>query len=244
MPTILMINMRNFCFAVAILLLLVSSGGALAGTFNAILQEDGNVSLSGSESFECVPEVGSSAYVILYSTPLGGSGQIIGWIESSSPTVSFTDMTDNLSCANPGNYVYRVHFSGGKWVTDYLGNKVCGSMGAPAVDATVNLPLGRETIIHAPADRVTGMEKISVPFNFAYVSDSCYDAGTNIDPCKTRSVTVYVNSTAVYWNNGTNGLPLNGVAEASYDFSRITGPTIIKASASCGGTARTTEKVI
>jgi len=104
--------------------------------------------------------------------------------------------------------------------------------------------LGRETIIHAPADRVTGMEKISVPFNFAYVSDSCYDAGINIDPCKTRSVTVYVNSTAVYWNNGTNGLPLNGVAEASYDFSRITGPTIIKASASCGGTARTTEKVV
>ncbi len=112
------------------------------------------------------------------------------------------------------------------------------------VYATANLPVGREISIDAPSDRVTGTENISVSYNFPYAADSCYNSGNHTDPCKTRSVSVYVGSTNVFIQGGNQGLPLSGAINVPFDFSRISGTTIIKASACCGGHCRTVEKLV
>jgi RHS repeat-associated protein len=110
------------------------------------------------------------------------------------------------------------------------------------VDATVDLPEGREISIIAPGERVRRqVENIDVSFNFPYTSETCYDSDTNIDPCLGRSVSISVTRPPfgvpdyIYWENGESGLPLSDVVSVPYDFTDMPNELIIEATASCGG---------
>jgi hypothetical protein len=209
--------------------------------FTASLSGDGVVHLSGSKSFECVPEGfdhGSAAIVTLYMTPGGVSGAIIAIIESGGSTVSFSGIEHNLSCKNPGAYTHRVSFSGGRWYENPPNPPFCQMSGFPPEDSTVDLPDGRGVSIGAPGEQVTGVENINVSYNFTYSTSSCEDNG--VDPCR-RIVSIQIGTQSVY-NQGD--LPLSGQISVPYDFSNLTESKVIKASACCGGRCKTTEKVV
>jgi YD repeat-containing protein len=238
-------SFKSFFLVSIIFLATIFSSVALSyagsGTFDAVLGSDGVVHLTGSASFECPLEgnYGSMADVVLDSYPQRGIATIL----SGGSEISF-DEEDVLSCRPPGNYRYKVVYTGGEWYTNSQGQQVCTiSSTPPPMYSTVNLPLGPEISIDAPGERVSGTENIVVSYNFTYAQDSCYDSFTHGDPCMLRYLAIYVGSTGVFSQNGNGGLPLSGTITVPYNFSNLQGSTIIKAMATCGG-SRIAEKVV
>jgi RHS repeat-associated protein len=217
----------NLCL---LLVALIFSKSADAGSFSATLGGDGIVKLSGSESFECVPEgysFGSAALVNLYSSPPNGDNDGVAIIYGST-SASFADVEYNLSCRYPGNYRFSVDYMGGKWNYDHT---LCLMEGTPRVFADVNLPKGREITIESN-NPVRGVETIGVTYNFSYSA-----ALVNND----RQISVRIDNTLVY---SAINLPVNGSIPITYDFSNKKGFVVIKASACCSGHCRTTEKLV
>jgi len=153
-PEFLLMVCNRIIFISLSLLLLGSifSKSADAGSFDAVLGGDGIVTLSGSQGFECIPEGYDFASLAIVNLYCGGPTcryDGVGTVYSGSEFVSFDGMEYNISCMLPGDYIFRVSFSGGKWREDsYTHEMVCrmeGMGGTGYYTAEVNLPEGRNT---------------------------------------------------------------------------------------------------
>ncbi|MBI5050293.1 MAG: RHS domain-containing protein [Nitrospirae bacterium] len=228
-------SFKYFCLLAGIFLSAIGffyTPPAHAGTFTAVLGSDGVVNLSGSETFECTPgypyTFGSMASIYFdgFYTP-------IATVTSSTNVVSFDNITYNLSCKNPGNYVFSVSLAGGK-----RGNYgICIMSQYPGMTATVNLPVGREIKIESPGEYAYGVENIVVPYNFTYSTDTCYDGSVN--RCN-RSVSIIVGTQYLFLQSG---LPISGQIIVPYNFGN-SGQRTIQASASCGGYSNNATKTV
>ncbi|RJQ43130.1 MAG: hypothetical protein C4538_12520 [Nitrospiraceae bacterium] len=230
---------RQIVFIIVLFVLLTASifvKYVLAGSFNAELRDDGIVTLSGSESFDCVPEgqgYGSMAVVTLFTGPTSHSGYIIYTISSESSSVNFSDVEHNIACGYPGKYTYRVSYSGGSWYDTVNDGRACimsGNGSGPYYNY-VNLPEGREVNIESN-HRVNTVETIHVFYNFPH-------SAALVD--NDRHISVRIDNTLVY---SKLNLPLNGSIPITYDFSNKKGFVLIKVLAGCGGYNRTVEKLV
>lgn len=107
-------------FLISVLFGFTFNNPAQAGSFTATISSGGIVRLSGSESFECVPEesnLGSWAIIRL-------NGQAIDQITSSSSVIT-VDAQYNFSCSDQGNYTFSAEYAGYKWMVNKYGERVC-----------------------------------------------------------------------------------------------------------------------
>ncbi|MBI5741808.1 MAG: RHS domain-containing protein [Nitrospirae bacterium] len=200
-----------------------------AGSFGATLGEDGMVTFSGSEGFECsLEEIYDFASMAIVNRKMGIQ---LGVVYSGSPTVSVGGIPQyNLACGAPASYPFTVGYTGGEWFENIYGEKVCRPI-STAYEAEVTLPEGREIAIISN-DRVKGIETIGIEYDFPY--SSALEGGG-------RFVTVSIGNRPVY---SESDLPESGSIPVSYDFTNWKRFVLISATAGCGGYGRTTEALV
>jgi len=231
-------GMMKKVFGLCLLFFMLTSGSpAEAGTFSADLGADGMVTVSGSDSFECMPEeVHIGAWAVIRV-----NGVTIDQVGSSSSSLSFTKHY-NFSCKAPGTYEFSAFYDGYEWRMDpYWGIERCTYLSGDSkrdwLYDTVYIPYTRgigfeirDEFDQVVQDRIKDGKKIVVDYDFAYSNDN--------DPIN-RRVTVYVGNEAVY---AESYLPINGTIEIPHDFSGEEGFIAVRASKSCKEIGDTYEK--
>ncbi|MBI5055220.1 MAG: RHS domain-containing protein [Nitrospirae bacterium] len=208
---------------------------AEAGSFSAELGEDGIVTLSGSEGFECVPEgvnAGSWANIWL-------NFEAFDFASSASNTITI-DKQYNFSCRKPGRYTFSVLYSGYNWSVDLYGTRACKYIfDSSKLESTIHLPLGREIEIKVQDDMgdilndyVKRGRKIIISYNFTYSNDL-----ENYN----RTLSVAVDNQTIY-SEGNH--PLSGSIEIPYDFSNKKGFVLLKVYTWCVSAGSIHEKLV
>ncbi|MEW6600634.1 MAG: DUF6531 domain-containing protein, partial [Nitrospirota bacterium] len=177
--------------------------------------ENGRVHLTGSASFECVPEYGeysSLATVVRYYSQYGEQ------FKSGGTNISFSTYDEHADCARPGTVLnYTAYYTGGTWRGDT--EPVCLLSGSLPAYAGVTVPAWPEITVHEPQDSVFG--QTTIRFNYEYFF--FYN--------ESKRLMLYAGNDKIL---DLQDLDASGYIETSYDFSNNKGFVLLEFSEICG----------